>query len=778
MNLDDERRYEQQRVEEVSSLIISRMNGLENQAVDAKGEIVDIRKNFWDDVTINFEDAAESAETHASLKQQAELLSERERRHRHNQQQLRTLQKLAQSPYFGRIDVSEESVDDTKPQRIYLGVGSLLDDRGEHYLIYDWRAPISSLYYDYGPGPVAYETPSGTIQGEMHLKRQFIIRGAAIKNMFDTGVTIGDELLQEVLGKQSDAQMRSIVATIQHEQNQIIRDERAKLLLVQGAAGSGKTSAALQRIAYLLYRYRETLQADQIVLFSPNPMFNSYISTVLPELGEQNMQQTTYQQYLEHRLGGSFSLEDPFTQLEYTLTAQQDNRYCARIAGIKLKSSQAFMSTINDYVAALGEAGLRFKAIRFRGRVLVSEEELTTQFYSLNKSTSIPNRIRQLSAMLLKQLTALGKLERKKKWVDNAVELLDPDAYADAYEMLSKKNKFTEQSFNDFESERDFLAAKVVQQKFKKLRRQVKQYAFLDMPRIYNALFQPATVYSDSPESEQWRGICESTLERLDAGIMSYEDATPYLFLLEKLEGFHTNTTVKHVFIDEAQDYTPFQFHYLRHIFPRSKMTVLGDFNQSIFIHGGEGDYFHALADSFEAVEVKEIVLSRSYRSTRQIVEFTKGILARGEHIIPFNRQGPQPVVQAFQNESQSDAATAGKLAEWKEAGYASLAVIAKTAKASKEIYARLKPIIPQLKLIEQETVSFERGIVVIPSYLAKGVEFDAVWICDASSTNYGLETERKLFYTACTRAMHELQIGYTGKMTPFLEIAVQSAPF
>ena len=162
---------------------------------------------------------------------------------------------------------------------------------------------------------------AATIKGEMSLKRQFIIRDAQIRSMFDTGVTIGDELLQEVLGKQSDAQMKSIVATIQREQNRIIRNERARLLIVQGAAGSGKTSAALQRVAYLLYRYRGWLNADQIVLFSPNPMFNSYVATVLPELGEQNMQQTTYQQYLEHRLGQTFALEDPFSQMEYTLAA-------------------------------------------------------------------------------------------------------------------------------------------------------------------------------------------------------------------------------------------------------------------------------------------------------------------------------------------------------------------------------------------------------------------------------------------------------------------------
>ena len=208
----------------------------------------------------------------------------------------------------------------------------------------------------------------GTIHGDLKVKRQFVIRDGQIVSMFDSGVTIGDELLQEVLGKQSDAQMRSIVATIQREQNRIIRNVRSRLLIVQGAAGSGKTSAALQRVAYLLYRFREHSVRTKIVLFSPNPMFNSYVSTVLPELGEENMQQTTFQDYLSYRIGRSFSLEDPYAQLEYSLTAMGQPEYEARMAGIRYKASTDYVALIERYLSYLGGQGLVFRDIMFRGR--------------------------------------------------------------------------------------------------------------------------------------------------------------------------------------------------------------------------------------------------------------------------------------------------------------------------------------------------------------------------------------------------------------------------
>ncbi|WP_139488006.1 RNA polymerase recycling motor HelD [Brevibacillus dissolubilis] len=774
-------RQEQERVDHVVDEIGKRMVELEHQVGEIKADIVEIRTNFWTDVTVNFDDAHEAAETYASIKQQAEVLSERERSHRHAHNQLKTLIKLKQSPYFGRIDFREEGEDRTDV--IYLGIGSFMDKDGEHFLVYDWRAPVSSLYYDYSPGPAEYQTPGGLIQGEMELKRQYIIRDGEIRSLFDTGVTVGDELLQQVLGRHSDAQMKSIVATIQKEQNQIIRDERNQLLVVQGAAGSGKTSAALQRVAYLLYRYRESLRADHIVLFSPNQMFNSYVATVLPELGEENMQQTTFQRYLEHRLAEVFTLEDPFEQMEYTLTAMEQPGYEARVAGIRYKATTDFMHVTEKYIEHLGRQGMIFKDIIFQEATLISADEIQEYFYKLDDTLLIPNRMQLVSEWLLDRLKTLGRRERKKHWVEQEIELLDRDSYIDAYQQLQKKKRFTEDTFDDYEREHKFLGALVINEHFKPLRRMVRKLGFIDVPAVYRQLFsEPDYVHRVAPDAvlpEQWTEICAQTVEKLDRMELAYEDATPYLYIKERIEGFQTNTVVRHIFIDEAQDYSAFQFTFIKRLFPFAKFTVLGDLNQAIFAHAvgrkpGE-DGFGTLLSYYKPQETKTVILRRSYRSTRQIIEFTSKMIPGGGEIEPFNREGDEPTVTQVSDFDELHGKVAERIRQLHEAGHQTLAVICKTAAESKEAYEALRNMPgvavqqPSFRLVHTESGSFESGTVVIPAYLAKGVEFDAVIIYNGSHNQYGRESERKLFYTACTRAMHELHIYTVGKKSPFI---------
>jgi DNA helicase IV len=648
---DHDWRVEQQRVDWVSAKIRNRIESLEAEVGLVKSDVVDIRKHFWDEVTVNVSTLEDAAETYASMKQQAEVLSERERSHRNSVAALSKLKRLVRSPYFGRIDFREDG--ESRAEQIYLGIASFQDEDGETFLVYDWRAPISSLYYDYPPGPAAYETPVGFIRGEMLLKRQFMIRDGHIRLMFDTGVTIGDELLQQALSRNADAQMKSIVATIQKEQNRIIRNDRSRMLIVQGAAGSGKTSAALQRVAYLLYKNRETLQADQMVLFSPNPLFNSYVSTVLPELGEENMQQTTFQEYLEHRLGKQFQVEDPFSQLEYVLTSAGHPGYDARISGIRFKSSADFMKAIHAYAAMLGQEGMCFKALHFQGRDFADERLLAT----LVGAADIP---------------------------------------------------------------------------------------------------------------ELWPEICRQTVEKLERSELAYEDATPFLYLQELVLGFQSNTAVRHVFVDEAQDYTPFQLEFLKRLFPRCRMTALGDLNQAIFAHTPALQDADPLTALYGPERTELIRLTRSYRSTREIVEFTRGIVPGGEEIEPFDRSGEKPRIIMTANRDALHDRIAADIDALRADGYESIAIICKTAGESAEAFEALNERIP-LHLITKHTPSFEKGTVVIPAYLAKGVEFDAVILYDGSQDKYGREQERKLFYTVCTRAMHLLHIYTLGEPSPFI---------
>lgn len=787
-------KQEQERLELVTEKLQARIAELAPEVEGLHNQAVDIRKQFWEEVTVNTSTDEDFEETFYSIRQQEALLSERERSHRQRVQQWNNMKRLLSSPYFGRIDFHEDGLSST--EQVYIGVSSFVDSDGMSFLVYDWRTPIASMYYDYSPGAAGYDTPDGAISGTMKLKRQYQIRDAVLQNVFDTSVTIGDELLQQVLGKGADNQMKSIVATIQKEQNAIIRDDNNRMLIVQGAAGSGKTSAALQRVAYLLYKHRERLKADQIVLFSPNPMFNSYVSTVLPELGEENMQQTTFQEYLDHWLGGTFRVEDPFDQIEYVLTEAASQGYAARMKGMEYKASADFLQALQNYAQWLEQQGMRFTSIRFRDRDLITAKQIESTFYSYDPSIRMTNRIAMLKEWLLRELNLLENKEREAPWVQEELDYLGNDQYAEAYHALHKERgvfDFAEQyeevrerldgkgrpdegDFDYAEREEELLRRMIVKEQFKPLKRSVKRMLFIDMAQLYIQLFEEEDAYKKmTKEAEMpslWPEICEQTKEKLGRHELFYEDATPYLYLKELIEGVRANTEIRHVFVDEGQDYSMFQYEFLKKMFPRARMTVLGDFGQAIFaqateLYSEESPLIRLYGES----ETSLFRLVRSYRSTREIVEFTRSLLPNAKEIVPFERSGRKPLLSKAGDGEKRAARIAEHLAALQAEGFASIGVITKTAAESKEAYDLLTSQGCQgLKLVTKSTPTFEKGTLVIPVYLAKGVEFDAVLIYDASSQTYHRESERKLFYTACTRAMHRLLLYTAGEWTPFIQ--------
>jgi DNA helicase-2/ATP-dependent DNA helicase PcrA len=765
---------EQERLDVVMEGLRSTIAELEPEVSGLFDQVTDIRKRFWEEVTVNTSTHEDFADTFYSIKQQEALLSERERTHRQRIQRWKGMNRLLPSPYFGRIDFRESGL--SFGEQIYIGVSSFVDVDGMSFLVYDWRTPIASMYYDYSPGSAAYETPDGQITGEMTLKRQYQIRDCQLRNVFDTSLTIGDDLLQQVLGKGADAQMKSIVGTIQKEQNAIIRNEKSRMLIVQGAAGSGKSSAALQRVAYLLYKHRDRLKADQIVLFSPNPMLNSYVSTVLPELGEENMQQTTFQEYLAYWLGTTLRLEDPYEQIEYVLTSKSSQEYEARLSGIGYKASEAFLQALQSYALWLGKEGMLFRGISFRDRELITSEQMRSRFYGYDSSIGLANRVDLLREWLLRELTSLERNEQEASWVQDELDYLDNEQYDEAYSVLLKKYQQEENVIDFAGQEEELLRRMIVRDRFKPLRRDAMRLLFVDTIGLYDQLFGEAAVYrqmkNETEIPNQWLEICKQTKEKLSRLELFYEDATPFLYLKELIEGSRTNTEVRHLFIDEGQDYSPFQYAFLKRLFPRASMTVLGDFGQAIFPQATNlHDADSPLIRLYGKEETNLIRLDRSYRSTREIVDFTKSLLLDGEGIVPFNRSGRKTLLMKTGSSDTRAARMSDDLADLKNEGFDSIAVITKTAAESREAYEALtKQGCGDLRLITNETLTFEKGTAVIPAYLAKGVEFDAVLIYDASTQVYNRESERKLFYTACTRAMHQLLLYSTGEWSPYLQ--------
>ncbi|WP_309118846.1 RNA polymerase recycling motor HelD [Paenibacillus sp.] len=757
---------ERSRFEDVRRLIVERLERLEPLIVEERDRVVDLRKQFWDDVTLNFGSYDEALETAANVTQQARLVGERERAHRALVRQIAGLKRLRETPYFGFVAFREEGGSPAAEHSVYIGSSTLLGDDGETLFVTDWRAPIASLYYDYQPGEASYESPEGLVRGEMTRKLQFLTERGNWVGAFDSGVTIGDALLGRMLATNSDARMKTIVSTIQKEQNAAIRNDDKRLLVVHGPAGSGKTSAALQRVAYLLYKHRDTLKSEQMLLFSPNPMFMSYVDTVLPELGEEPIGQTTFLAYLEYRFGREFEVEHPFDALE-TLLGETDEEAAERIERtVRAKSDPSLLAELDDFVKRLGAETIPFRGLRLNGKTLVSRSVVKSVFASTDERLKLPDRLFAAKKLLLRKLSEREVAERDADWVSSELETVDADLLRRAYKEVRKRQRSRDAVFNENTLEESILRELIVKERFETLRRRVKRLRFVDVPELYVAFLRSRR----SGDDLVWAAATERTAEALEAKRMPYDDAALYLHLLDALEGGRERRDVRHVLIDEAQDYSPLQLEYIKRLFPVARMTIVGDFRQAIFPFAAALHENDAMLRLYGEADTAFVPFARCYRSTREIVGFAKRLLADGgPDIVPFDRPGERPVLVRADDQDAVYVAVARDIRRLQEEGYGSIAVVAKTAADSAAAFERLQPFVGELALVTRETSRFPKGPCVVPSYLAKGVEFDAVLIADASERAYGQERERKLFYTACTRAMHRLRLYAAGPLSPFL---------
>lgn len=751
----EEQRFEEARLSEVIREIDRQMSKYGGITQDRRENIIDVRKMIWEEMRQDNSNWSNKLEAAGDVVANSLELARIERGYLSAQAAIRKLGLLRSSPYFGRIDFLEDGAPADQTDRIYIGLSSLLDDKTLEPVIYDWRSPIASMYYDYSLGRARYATPEGYMEGHLLLKRQFKINGGVIQLVFDSGIRIGDDMLQFMLGKSSDEKMKSIVTTIQSEQNQVIRNEEYPVLIVQGAAGSGKTSIALQRVAYLLYKYRKSIQADQMILFSPNPLFSDYISNVLPELGEDNMRQTTFQDFAEFRLGRFIRPEDRYSQMEAMLTAPESPDKEAQAAGIAYKVSKAFLQVIRHYLDLLQHEAIRFDPVPYGEQPWKREEELAELFYGRFGHHQIHVRLERMAEVLLAELPELEERQSKKLF----------------------RKMMNHPKYLGTEEELKVMSRKQVRRKIAAMAAFIKGHKFVNPLITYRQLFsQPelfrrAAAGTAAPRDAEWEAIRQYTLARLDQGTAPYEDVPPLLYMFESITGWNSFNSIRHVILDEAQDYSPFQYEIIRRLFPRSKLTLLGDLNQAIQPHMRIESY-EFLEDLYGKEQTGIMRLTKSYRSTAEIVEFTKALLPGGEAIEAFSRSGSKPVViQAPDDQAEAYRHMAQTLRGMQEDGVPTVAVICKTAAESERIYnALLEAGAPAgLHLITKEEAEFRNALVVLPVYLAKGLEFDSVLIPEAGRHHYGSEEERKLFYTACTRAMNGLFLYYTGEPNRFL---------
>lgn len=747
-----EQQKEQEHLDHVLSLIQDRIKIVEKSISGAQSEAQDLNAHFFDDLKLDYDGYSTSMETALSIHQQQQLLEERQNAWQHATKQLSTLQRLNKRPYFARIDFQEQN---EKPETIYIGLGSFAD-KNDQFLIYDWRAPISSIYYDGKLGSVTYYAPDGEQEVLMTKKRQFSIKDGQIINMFDTNESIGDQMLINVLNEKSSTQMKSIVTTIQREQNKIIRNTTADLLFVQGSAGSGKTSAILQRIAYLLYRYRGNLVSSDVIMFSPNQLFNDYVKNVLPEMGEQNMVQMTYRQFVSRRVP-AFKVESLFDQFE-------DQNKNPKIA--KFKDSLEFFETINHYSKHLIKHGVVFKNIYFKDKEkpFFDKDYIKDIYYSFNENYNLRNRIEATREKLVARLNESISAEAKKAWVAKYLESISK-------EELNKLYDRPDQEFASSTEEERFLSKKIVINSLKQVLRKVNANSFFNIRAQYLAFLRAIPKMIDLQQygisEKEWYDHIELVKQNFVRKQIKITDISSYLYLYDVITGRRVNYEMRYAFIDEIQDYTPFQLAYLKYNFPRAKFTMLGDLNQAIFTKDDSLTLLDKVKQLFISEKIELIKLTKSYRSTKQITDFTKQILKSGELIEAFDRNGAKPTIWHCDNASAVQKINDILIANNQEK--LTTAIITKTLEEARDLTTKLKSESIKVTLIATANQRLVPGVLVIPSYLAKGLEFDAVIAWQVNNNNYHKDDERQLLYTITSRAMYKLDLIYTGELSDLL---------
>lgn len=750
----------------------------EAEVKKSNGSLSDVAKG-WDDVRVKTSTYSGIVETAMSIRQQQQAIQERQSAKSRAEDRYKTLAKQKEKPYFARIDFLDNAEENCEKETVYIGLASFADDDG-HFWVYDWRTPVASIYYDGGLGQVDYMTPAGKQTADVVLKRQFEIEKGVIVTLFDTEEAIGDAMLLNALSGESTTKMKSIVTTIQKEQNKIIRNTDADLLFVQGAAGSGKTAAIMQRVAYLLYRYRGKLNSGQVVMFSPNQLFNDYVDQVLPELGEQNLVQLTFYQYASHRLP-RFEVQT----LEDRFEKNKENEKIDHLLG-----SLDMFKAVQAYAKDLNQSGLKVRNLNFRGEPLLSKDKIRSVYYQYNENYKLSQRLEATQESLLRSLRSQVGVQMKSDWVELAIENLSKQEYDelvgagqvrlgddeinDAGDMtrlhqLGEGPK--ERTFSSDAAERKFLAKKIATQALRPLAKRIRRAGFININAQFVDLLRQLPKYLNLADYQisqtEWENYIEAVIEKVKNRQLSLSTTTIYLYLYDLITGKHGQREIRYLFIDEIQDYTPFQLAFLKFSFPNAKFTVLGDLNQAIFTQDWASSLEEDFASLFNPDKVDFVELTQTYRSTKQITDFSKGLLRDGKTIEAFNRNGELPTVKVTKTEDEAVAAIIKQLRQ-NAADNEQTAIITQTLAEAKALAEALKS--EQITLIRSENQRLAPGAVILPSYLAKGLEFDAVIVWQADAAHYSSDDVRRLLYTVTSRAMHRLSlIGY-GAMSPMIE--------
>lgn len=641
----------------------------------------------------------------------------------------------AKEPYFARMDFQEE---EKSSRSYYIGKVGVAHGESQDSLVVDWRAPVASMFYAFtgAEKDVYYLSPDGVIEGNIELKRNIVIRDKELQRVVDTYVEGSDELsgsdefLLYRLSENKDNRLRDIVSTIQAKQNDIIRAERSTPLIIQGAAGSGKTTVALHRLAYLLYEYRDTIQAGRMIIFAPNRMFLDYISGVLPELGVGGIQQSTFTDWTLKMIEENINVDASEDDLQKWFGEERPDM---DMAGGRVKGSIAFKKWIDEALFNYSQS--------------VSPEGSFTPFEGSTLSeVKIEQWIKDLSGYPVARKRDM-LMNRFKIWIKDEIKSIEGSHLQKEYRKLANDQ---------------------LKRYFKKW---PKQTAF----SFYKSLFQTnPPKYVDESIRVQMLGemLIKETAKLLKKKRVASSDLAPLLYIQLKLNGVHKDDVFQHIVIDEAQDFSPFQLALLMEVNRARSFTILGDLAQGI--HAYKGIYrWEEFRELFEGNELY-IELEQSYRSTLEIIEFANKVIAHAEipvqPAIPVFRSGEKVVVRKIPKDKLVDSLLE-TAREMQGRGLKTIAIVGRSEEECQCLYQELAKE-QDVNLLSEDDRSYAGGISVVPIYLTKGLEFDGVIVANTNKENYILNAEdAKLLYVGCTRALHELKLFYTDEPSQLLPV-------
>lgn len=718
-NNQTEKAFEEKRLAQTISLAEEQLKQAKEAADKKKSEIIeakkDVRENTEHGITSLY--TSDGFEALVELSQYINPVTDKIIDYEEEEHKILLLEKMIKSPYFARIDFKFDDEDEF--EKIYIGRSSLRKNSYQEMYVYDWRSPIASIFYRFMTGEAFYDAPCGRVTGELNLKRQYEIKNGKLEYFFDSDVQIVDEFLRQLLSQNTTAKMKAIVETIQHEQDVVIRDMENDLLMVQGVAGSGKTSIALHRAAYLMYQgFQTKLSANNIMIISPNSIFEQYISNVLPELGEDNVISSVFEDILSALLiGRKIQSRNDFLE---NLIVNSKYKEISRNS-IEFKTSSFFREILDQFLIDIPRQWIEFEDVYYEGKCVVSRQILKDKILGRTE-TPLGIKLEQLEDYILEQIFGTGKGRGHKE----------------------EKNL---------------------------IKQEIQKFIKIDIVELYKILFSnEAYFYSllqNSNLSQGIKSIWEYTRENLEADRLYYDDAIAIAYLYLKIYGTNKYKNIKQVVIDEAQDYYPLQYEIFNLLFSNAKFTILGDMKQTL-AKKEDISFYEQIQKILNKKKSSLIMLDKSFRCTNEILNFSLKFIEQSSQIKSFNRNGDSPKVYIADNSEIFIDEIVKEINLCQEKGFQSICLICKTEKNSIYLFNKIKHKL-DIQLIKNGSVSDLQGVFILPVYMSKGLEFDTVLICDADSQNYHDEDDKNLLYVACTRALHKLSLFCENEVSPLI---------